>query len=71
VTAAEAPIIAGMSESTSGLIDSTVAMTWTSLKKPSGKSGRSGRSMRREVRISFSDGRPSRLKNPPGMRPAA
>ena len=37
-------------------------MIWTSLRKPSGKSGRQGRSHRREVRISFSEGRPSRLK---------
>jgi hypothetical protein len=35
--AAEAPISAGMSESTSGLADITVATTCTSLKKPSGK----------------------------------
>ena len=28
-------------------------MTWTSLRKPLGKSGRRGRSQRREVRISF------------------
>jgi hypothetical protein len=70
-SAAEAPIIAGMSESISGFSDSTVMMTWTSFMKPSGKSGRIGRSIRREVRISFSLGRPSRLKKPPGMRPAA
>ena len=37
----------------------------------SGKSGRIGRSMRREVSVSFSDGRPSRLKKPPGILPAA
>ena len=38
---------------------------------PPAKSGRIGRSMRREVSVSFSVGRPSRLKKPPGMRPAA
>ena len=38
---------------------------------PSGKSGRTGRSIIRAVRISFSVGRPSRLKKPPGIRPAA
>ena len=48
----------------------TVAMTWTSLQKSSGNSGRIGRSIRREVSVSFSVGRPSRLKKPPGMRPA-
>jgi hypothetical protein len=33
----------------------TVAITWTSLKKPSGNSGRIGRSIRREVRVSSSE----------------
>jgi len=36
-----------------------------------GKSGRNGRSIIRQVRISFSVGRPSRLKKPPGILPAA
>ena len=40
----------------------TMLWTWTSLYQPFGKSGRIGRSIRREVRISFSVGRPSRLK---------
>ena len=71
VSAADTASIAGMSESTSGLSDSTVATTWTSLKKPSGNSGRIGRSMSREVSVSFSEGRPSRLKKPPGILPAA
>ena len=36
------------------------------------KSGRIGRSMNREVRVSFSEGRPISLrKKPPGTRPAA
>jgi hypothetical protein len=70
-SAAEAPSIAGMSESISGSSDTTVATTWISLRKPSGNSGRIGRSIRREVSVSFSVGRPSRLKKPPGMRPAA
>ena len=50
---------------------STVAMTWISFRKPSGNSGRIGRSIRRETRVSFSEGRPSRLKKPPGILPAA
>ena len=41
-----------------------------SLRQASGNSGRSGRSIRREVRISRSEGRPSRLKKPPGIFPA-
>src|SRR5208337_4969564 len=53
------------------LTESTEATTCTSLVKPSGNSGRIGRSMSREVSVSFSVGRPSRLKKPPGMRPAA
>ena len=71
VSAADTASIAGMSESTSGFSDSTCATTCTSLKKPSGNSGRIGRSIRREVSVSFSEGRPSRLKKPPGILPAA
>jgi hypothetical protein len=48
-----------------------VITTSVSLRKLSWNSGRIGRSMRREVRTSFSDGRPSRLKKPPGILPAA
>ena len=59
---AEVASIAGMSGSISGLSDITVMMTWTSLKKPSGNSGRIGRSIRREVSVSFSVGPRSRLK---------
>ena len=71
VSAAEQPTIATMSGSFSRSWLSTVAMTCTSLRKPSGNSGRTGRSMRREVSVSFSVGRPSRLKKPPGILPAA
>ena len=46
-------------------------MIWVSLRKPSANNGLTGRSMSREVSVSFSLGRPSRLKKPPGMRPAA
>ena len=49
----------------------TVQITWVSFLKPSGNNGRIGRSIRREVRVSFSAGRPSRLKKPPGILPAA
>src|SRR5215218_8185350 len=45
--------------------------TWTSLRSPLAKVGRSGRSISRQVRIASSEGRPSRRKNEPGMRPAA
>ena len=41
---------------------SVVATTWTSLRKPAGKLGRSGRSIMRAVRVAFSDGRASRLR---------
>ncbi len=70
-SAAEAPSSEAISGSTSAFTDSTEATTCTSLMKPSGNSGRMGRSIRRDVNVSFSVGRPSRLKNPPGMRPAA
>src|SRR5207302_826576 len=42
-----------------------------SLRKPFGQSGRIGRSIIRAVRIARSVGRPSRLKKPPGIFPAA
>ena len=48
-----------------------VAMTWTSLRKPFGNDGRSGRSISRAVRIAVSEGRPSRRKNDPGILPTA
>src|SRR5205085_6568862 len=50
---------------------STVQITCTSLRKPFGQSGRIGRSIIRAVRIARSVGRPSRLKKPPGILPAA
>ena len=49
----------------------TVMTTWTSLRRPFLKVGRSGRSIRRQVRIASSPGRPSRRKNEPGIWPAA
>ena len=45
--------------------------TWTSLRRPLVKVGRSGRSMSRQVRIASVDGRPSRRKKLPGILPAA
>jgi hypothetical protein len=48
-----------MSPSISGLQDISVAMICTSFMKPLGNSGRMGRSIRREVRVSFSVGRAS------------
>ena len=71
ISAAEAPLIDRMSESFSPSALSSRVWTCTSLKYPLGNSGRIGRSVTRQVRISFSDGRPSRLKKPPGKRPAA
>ena len=62
VSAAEAATIARMSGSFSMSCDSTVTMTWVSLRQPSTNSGRIGRSIRRETSVSFSVGRPSRLK---------
>ena len=48
-----------------------VPTTWTSLRNPSGNDGRSGRSIRRQVRIAWSELLPSRRKNEPGILPAA
>ena len=70
-SAADAPVSEIISGSFSRSCDSTVAITCVSQAKPSGNSGRIGRSIRREVRISFSAWRPSRLKKPPGILPAA
>ena len=71
VSAAEAPTNEAMSGSFSRSWLRTVQMTWVSLRNPSANSGRMGRSIRREVSVSFSLGRPSRLKKPPGILPAA
>ena len=71
VSAAEVATSATMSGSFSMSCASVVITTSVSLRKPSRNSGRIGRSIRREVRTSFSDGRPSRLKKPPGILPAA
>ena len=71
VRAAEAAIRATTSGSFSRSWLKVVQIIWVSLVKPAAKSGRIGRSMRREVSTSFSLGRPSRLKKPPGILPAA
>ena len=62
VSAAEAATIATTSGSFSMSCDSTVTITWVSLRQPSANNGRIGRSIRRETSVSFSVGRPSRLK---------
>ncbi len=69
--AADAPFMASTSGSFSLSAEMARQITCTSLRKPLGNRGRIGRSMRREVRISCSAGRPSRLKYPPGIRPPA
>src|SRR5829696_2366098 len=69
--AAEAPLMASTSCGFSRSAPITVTTTWVSLRYPSTKLGRSGRSMRRQVRMALSVGRPSRRKNEPGIFPAA
>ena len=49
----------------------TMHWSWISSMKPSGKSGRIGRSIMRMVRTSFSLGAASRFLKPPGYLPAA
>ena len=49
--------------------EARVMTTWTSLRRPFVKVGRSGRSMSRQVRIASVEGRPSRRKNEPGILP--
>src|SRR3989344_1688868 len=58
-SAADAPTIARVAGSFSPSTDSTIAITWTSFLKDLGNKGRIERSIRREVRISSSDGLPS------------
>ena len=71
IRAAAAPKMLRTSASFSPSQLRRVETTCTSFMKPSGKRGRIGRSVMRAVRISFSVGRPSRLKKPPGIFPAA
>ncbi len=69
--AAEEPIMPRMSGSFSVSALSTQAKTCTSSWYPSGKRGRRGLSIRRQVSTSLCVGRPSRLMMPPGNCPAA
>ena len=68
---ADAALIASTSYRSLGSRLRMVTTTWISLRRPEMKVGRSGRSIRRQVRIASVEGRPSRRKNEPGMRPAA
>src|SRR5262249_48750273 len=56
----EAALIATTSYRCSGCRAMIVSTIWTSLRSPFTNEGRSGRSMRRQVRIASSDRRPSR-----------
>ncbi len=67
----DAAVPASTSESFSPSWLITQHCNCTSSTNPSGNSGRIGRSIIRIVRISFSFGAPSRLRNPPGNLPAA
>ncbi len=68
---AEAALIASTSYWWSGLSENTEMTTWTSLRRPFLKVGRSGRSMSRQVRMASVEGRPSRRKKLPGILPMA
>ena len=67
----DAALIATTSYRCCGSSERMVSTIWISLRRPLTKDGRSGRSMSRQVRIASSDGRPSRRKNEPGIRPTA
>ena len=71
ISAAEAALIDRTSWGFSWSAPRTVVTTCVSLRKPSANDGRSGRSVRRHVRMASSVGRPSRRKNEPGILPAA
>ncbi len=59
--ATEEAMIAVVAGLTSPSAERTLAMIWTSLIVPFGNIGRSGRSIKREINVASSDGRPSRL----------
>ena len=71
ISAADAPTPANVSAIFSPSLDKTVMITCVSFLNDFGKSGRIGRSVNRLVNISCSEGRASRLKNPPGILPPA
>ena len=61
--------IANVEGSRRGSADKTMPITCVSCEYPSGNSGRMGRSINRQVNVSFSLCRPSRLIKPPGKTP--
>ena len=63
------PTSAAISGEQSGSTDMTVQTIETSLRMSFGNSGRIGRSIMRQVRVAFSEGRPSRFKKEPGILP--
>ena len=67
--ATEEPIMAGISGWTSCSMERMVTTTCTSLRMALLNSGRRGRSIRRQVSVALSVGRPSRLMKPPGILP--
>ena len=71
VKAADVAIIATISGSFIRSWDNTVFITKTSFLNPGTNNGLIGRSIRRAVKVSFSEGLASRLKKPPGILPAA
>ena len=71
ISAAEAPFIARMSYGLTWSTEIGIATSWVSYRQPLGNSGRIGRSIRRAESVAFSPARPSRLKNEPGIFPAA
>ena len=66
-----AALMASTSYWWSGFSENTEMTTWTSLRRPFLKVGRSGRSIRRQVRMASVEGRPSRRKKLPGILPMA
>ena len=71
ISAADAPFIARMSYVWTWSTESVRLTSCVSRRQPFGKSGRSGRSIMRAISVAFSPARPSRLKNEPGILPAA
>ncbi len=67
--AMEVPMRAAISGELSWSTDMTVATMDTSFLISLGNRGRMGRSIMRQVRMAFSEGRPSRFKKEPGILP--
>ena len=71
LSAADAPIIDGISRGFSRSVERGVTIIWTSFRYPLGKRGLRDRSVNLSARMASVDGRPSLRKKLPGILPLA